>query len=152
MSFADATPTRSGTSDPVPSPGPTSRDFQISTANHGQVIELGAAGALNMPGTWLITIQPMDASGIGFQGSIAILGRAAHSRAKINNLGMMSIPYRRVILQGVASDNAQDTAAITPLGVCTVLVTVPCSVGFLVSCTAGSAWIYAERTNGAVVL
>ena len=120
---------------------PLSRPMMVLPANSGNIAELGPAGASKQAGTWTIDILPDQT----FVGSFAIVGRAALTTDQ-QLVPFATIPYRRIVWNGVASDGAMATDVIT--GRCIIQVPWNVSVGILMDCSAGFAWIYPYGVDG----
>lgn len=128
---------------------PLDRDFQVLPAQSGNIGVLGPAGTAGRVGTWVLHFVPS----FDFIGGFAVLGGVITERAKTNNTGMVSIPWRRVTINGVASDyvivNANTEPGLNPLaGPAIIQVSGNLSVGLLIACDAGNCWIYQNRLQG----
>lgn len=118
------------------------RSYKITTADHGNIPMLGNA-AEGCVGTWLVHWVP----DLNFTGSLALVGRAYGQPASDAVVAVLGVPYRRVNINGVASDYGFDSVALTGPSI----VTAPANglaLGFLVSCSAGTGMLYTWPLEG----
>jgi hypothetical protein len=123
---------------------PIGRRYRVTSVDNGKFGELGDASPA-LVGAFMLQFVP-DAS---FAGSIGILARAAGKDAKDDNVGYASIAYRRVQMNGQASDYALITDG-TPLA-SDFTILIPASglaVAVLVECTAGFGYLYSTPLEG----
>lgn len=126
---------------------PTGRDQIISTKNDGDLFILGNTSDEDDAGGWKITFMPDG--GVPFVGSIIIMRRPSGKSAFDNNVGFMPSPYRRIVVNNVASDMLWDSVPITAPGVILVAANGS-SIAFVVQCTSGSARVYTRPVNGSM--
>ena len=122
---------------------PIQNAYRVTTVDHGMFCVLGTVSPRTV-GLWSVQFVP-DQS---FVGQLGVVGRIAGKDATDDAVGFGSIPYRRVQLGGVASDNAMVADAIPHTG---ALILVPASgltVALLVDCTAGFGDVYLFPLEG----
>lgn len=123
---------------------PIGRRYRVTSIDNGKFGELGDASPASV-GAHMLQFVPDET----FQGSIGILARAAGKDAKDDNVGYASIAYRRVQLNGVASDYALVTDGAPLTSDFTVLVPAAgLAVAILVECTAGFGYLYWTPLEG----
>lgn len=123
---------------------PIGRRYRITTADHGLFPTLGNVSDQET-GAWHVTFVPDES----FVGSIAIVGRASGKDIREDGYGFGSIPYRRVQVGGVASDNALTTAT-NSTGMIAIIPADGLSVAILVDCTAGFGFLYSRPLLGSL--
>jgi hypothetical protein len=121
------------------------RECKVTVADHGKFLFLGNAGD-GRTCTMAIQFVP-DAS---FSGSFAVTARMYGKPASDNGVAFIDYPFRRVVLNDVASDRAVTTNTATPL-VNSFIIEVPSNgvaLAMLCSCTAGFGYLYSWPLNG----
>ena len=125
---------------------PVDRYIKILPAQNGNIAVLGNA-ADGRVGTWMVGFKPSE----DFVGAFGVLGRPIIPPAA-NDLATawtyQSIPYRRISLNGVASDYA---LVAVDVGGTADLIQIPAnalSIGLLIACTAGSCDVVSWDLNG----
>jgi hypothetical protein len=118
----------------------------ITASQSGQFVVLGNVSPSQV-GTWRVQFVPDEL----WQGSLTPMGRSAGKDAHDDSVGFATVPYRRVQLNGIASDYRLMTdAAVLPIATdFTVLVPATgLAVAFLIECTAGSGVLYSQPLEG----
>ena len=133
---------------------PLDRNFKITTDANGAIAELGAAGVMQQVGTFGLQFVPSQ----DFQGFVAIVARMPElsNTTSVPDAPFMAYPYRAAYLNGavpaVPFGFVLDAATNLPPTITgPSMIQVPSngfSVGLLISCTAGSMWVYLARLNG----
>ena len=121
------------------------REYRVSTTDHGKFLYLGNASD-GRTGTMAVQWVP-DAS---FTGSFAVTARMHGKPASDNGVAFVDYPFRRVVLNNVASDRAVTTNTATPL-VNSFIIEVPSNgvaLAMLCSCTAGFGYLYSWPLTG----
>ena len=122
---------------------PVSRKFVAQPAQNGNIAVIGNA-ADGRVGTWMVQFVPSE----DFVGSFGIVGRAYGKVAGDDEVPYQSVPYRRVSLNGVASDYAIATAAV---GGTADIIQIPSNglnIGLLIAASAGECAVYSWDLNG----
>ena len=118
------------------------REARVTTDDHGQILFLGNASD-GRAGTFVVQFVP-DGS---FQGGFSVVARVYGKPASDAGVGFSPIPYRRVVLSGVASDRALVADPLTTQ----FLIEVPANgivVGLLASVQQGFGTLYSWPLNG----
>lgn len=121
----------------------SSRRFKVTPAHNGEISDLGPATANASLGTFVIQFITSE----DFVGSFAVLGRAYGQNARDAEAQMMSIPYRRANVNGVASDYKMVGDVISGPG----LIQIPANglaIGLLVECSAGECEVVSWPLQG----
>lgn len=124
------------------------RDYKITPADNGNILDYGSAAAGTTVGVWGFDFVP-DPS---FVGSIQIVARGNTPGVGNNGVGFAGpVPFRAIYLNNspltASTAYGMSVATITDRS----LVNVPCNgldVGVLVACTAGFAYLYAANCDG----
>lgn len=121
------------------------REYRVSESDNGLFLFLGNSSD-GRTGTMVVQWVP-DAS---FAGSFAVTARIYGKPASDNGVAFVDYPFRRVVLNNVASDRAITTNTATPL-VNSFIIEVPSNgvaLAMLCSCTAGFGHLYSWPLNG----
>lgn len=116
--------------------------FKITSANNGDIAELGPAGGQDIS-AFCIQFAP----DINWVGQIAVLGKAFGKAAAQQGAIFTPVPYRRVSLANIASDYA----FVSDLIVDQAIILVPAyglSIGLLQACSAGYMDVSMWRLDG----
>ena len=119
------------------------RRYKVTTADHGMFGVLGDVSDREV-GLWSVQFVP-DTT---FVGSLGVVGRIAGKETADDDVGFGSVPYRRVQVGGVASDNAVVSTPITSAGATVLIPASGLSVAFLVDCTFGYGHLYSYPLSG----
>lgn len=123
---------------------PITQRYQITVADNGKFPTLGVVSR-DESGCWHLTFVPDDS----FVGSIAIVGRSSGKDIAGDGNGFGSIPFRRVQIAGVASDNSLVTTPYAnSTGMIAIIPADGLSVALLVECTAGFGYAYSRPLVG----
>ena len=126
----------------------TANPYVVTTADHGNVICLGNAGN-GEPGAWTVYIVPDEF----WDGSFAVLG--GNRFAVTDGVGMVPVPYRRININGQASDySLVGFDPTTALIQSTAIIQIPSSslyVGLLASIGTGTCKIYYLGVTGTAI-
>ena len=120
------------------------REYRVTTNDHGKFLFLGNASDGRV-GTFTIQFAP-DPGG-SWQGSFAVVARVYGKPASDNGVGFQSIPYRRVALNGAASDRVLVSDVLTG----SFIIEVPANglvICLLVNAQAGFGTVYNWPLNG----
>lgn len=120
-----------------------SRDYKVTTADHGENIGLGDAHD-GRTSVWFIQFVP-DAN---WQGGFGVLGRAYGPPANTDSAPFVPIPYRRVNLAGQASDRALVADALNNES---FIIEIPANglhISLLCACSAGTGKLYSWPLSG----
>ena len=120
-----------------------SRRCVVTTANNGDICELGPAGTNTLVSTFAMQFHPS----LDFVGTFQIMARVTGPAAANGIAPFLPVPYRRVAIAAVASDRAIVSDPVVPAA----LIEVPASglsLGVLVNCTAGRCQIFSWDLHG----
>lgn len=114
------------------------RSYKVTTKDNGNFLFLGNA-AEGQVGAMCVQWVPDEQ----FTGALGVTSRIYGFPITDSGvpLGLVPVPYRRVNINGTASDYGFDTATLTGPSI----INVPANglaVALLVSCTAGTGWLY----------
>lgn len=123
---------------------PINRRYRITTADSGKFPTLGEVSDQEC-GAWHLTFVPDET----FAGGIAILGRALGKDIYEDGYGFGTIPYRRVQVAGVASDNTL-VADANSTGLVAIVPADGMSIALFVECTAGFGYVYSRPLAGSL--
>lgn len=121
----------------------SNRSFGVTPDDNGNILDMGPASTPQMVGTFAVQFIPAA----DFIGTFAVVGRMSGQAAKDASAPFLPFPYRRVNVNGVASDRAIVDDVITGSGA----IEIPSngwSVGLLVACTAGSCKVVSMDQSG----
>ncbi len=121
-----------------------SRSQRIGPEHSGRFAVLGNVSTVEV-GTWRIQFYPDEA----FTGTLTVMGRSAGKDAHDADVGFGTIPYRRIQLNGVASDRSLVTDGV-PIAT-DFIIEVPASglaLALLLDCTTGSGLILSQPLAG----
>lgn len=122
----------------------SARKFGFSPADHGDILEIGP-GATSSAGA-IVVVQFVPSN--DFIGSATVMGKVFGPAAQDAQAALMPVPYRRVVVNNVASDYAIVVDAITGAS----LIQVPAnglSIALFVACTRGSCQVVSWDLQGA---
>ena len=123
---------------------PIGRRYKITTVDNGKFPTFGNVSSSDV-GSWHVTFVPDES----FVGSIAFVGRPAGKDASDDGVGFASIPYRRVQVGGIASDNTLVTAT-NSTGLMAIVPADGMSVALLVEGTDGFGYLYSRPLVGSL--
>lgn len=120
------------------------RYSKVTVANNGDILDLGPAGTGGTVATYMIQFV----ASLNFIGQFGVMGRL-YGTPSVDVAGSQfaSIPYRRVNVNGLASDYDMVTDVITGSGI----IQVPANgldVGLLVAISQGTCAIASLDLNG----
>ena len=122
----------------------SNRYYKITPKDDGNILEIGPASAQLFTGMWAVQINPSQ----DFVGALIVMGRLnAPPTVPITAVPFQTFPYRRMTLNGVASDVSYVTDPIVGSGI----LQIPgsgYSIGFSVQCAVGSCTIVAVDLQG----
>lgn len=121
----------------------SNRRYKATTTDHGQHLELGPPASGTTTGTWLIDLN----ASADFNGSFLVVARCAGGAAADAGDPFKPIPYRRVVVNGVASDRATVSDQVSGGSVIEVPAT-GLSVALLAAITKGSCDILSWGVSG----
>ncbi len=120
----------------------SNRGFSITPNDNGDIVEIGPGSTPQSVGVLSIQFDPT----IDFVGSFTVLSKLMGLAAQ--SAPFLPVAYRRVNVAGAASDRILVADPITAVG----KIEVPSngdSIALLVTCTAGSCWVYSWDLQGA---
>ncbi len=123
--------------------GRSQRYFVVKPDDDGDIADMGPAGTAALVATYTIQFIPSA----DFAGQFAVLGRVAGNAAQTAGVVMATIPYRRINVNGVASDYNIVTDVISGPGI----IQVPANglaVGLLIACSAGTCTVISADLSG----
>lgn len=121
------------------------RKYDVTTNDNGKVLFFGGA-ADGRVGTMFIQFVP----NLQFQGQFAVVARPYGAPANTDGVAMVDYPFRRVSVNGAASDRTITNNTATPL-TSGFIIEVPANgvvLGLLTSCVAGGGVVYSWPLNG----
>lgn len=125
----------------------SNRTWTINANDNGNILEIGIAQPTNHAGMWSVQFHPDPL----FNGQVVVMGRAGGAQGGPATVPgsspFMPYPYRRVVVNNVASDR---TIVSDPISTPTI-IEIPsgmCSIGFLVVCTTGTMTYWANDLTG----
>lgn len=123
---------------------PASNRFRlVTTADTGNLLEIGPASTPSSVGTWIIEFDPS----LDFAGSFQVMGRVTGPEKTAGNSPIVPVPYRKINVGGVASDYSIAADTITAVGI----IQVPSnglSISLLAQVGTGSCKIYSWDLQG----
>ncbi len=123
----------------------SNRKWIITPADHGLILDFGAAATSQSTGTFVFQFNP----DVDCDYSVVVMGRTWGAAAADADVPFMPIPYRRVTLNNVASDYAIVSDAVS--GASMIQVPANWAIGMLVACTTGKcsvvSWDLAGSSN-----
>lgn len=118
------------------------RTFDLTAAVNGIILDLGPGATSSSVGTFIIQFNPDTLSDY----EVIVMGRCWGAASAAKNIPFMPIPYRRAVLNNVASDYAIVSDPIT--GPCMIQVPANWSVGLLVACSVGTCSVVSWDLQG----
>ncbi len=118
------------------------REYEVTATDDGKILYFGNA-CDGRVGTYVIQFVPDE----NWTGSFGVLARAYGSPASDNGVAFQSIPYRRVSLNGMASDRALSADPLAS----SFIIEVPANglaIGLLVGVCGGGGVLYSWPLNG----
>lgn len=116
--------------------------FRITTANNGDIAELGPAGAQAIS-AFSIQFTPS----IDWNGQVIVMGKTFGQAAAQQSVPFNPVPYRRVSIGNAASDYALVSDAVSDMA--TILVPAyGLSIGLVIACIAGYMDVAMWRLDG----
>jgi hypothetical protein len=121
------------------------RRDDVTVNDNGKILFFGNASD-GRTGTWFLQFVP----NLLFVGQFSVVARPYGSPASNDGVAMQDYPFRRVVLNGVASDRTITNNTATPLsgGFAIEVPSNGVALGLLVSCTAGGGVVYSWPLNG----
>lgn len=126
----------------VADPVGAERSYVVTPADHGKVLSLGNANDGRVS-TFGVCFMP-DPS---WQGTLGVVARLMGIPAREAHVGFASIPYKRVNLEGLASDRAVVSDPLSGF----FIIEVPASalvVGVEVNCIQGFGQLFSWPLSG----
>ncbi len=120
------------------SSGNIGKDYTVTTADNGRILFLGDASSSRTSAKTIMWVPNIPFTGAGFTVVARVYGPAPDKAG----ITPVPVPYRRVYLNGVASDRAivSDTLPATAW-----LIEVPANgqvIALVISCTVGTGQLY----------
>lgn len=116
--------------------------FRITSANNGDIAELGPAG-----GQAISAFSVQFTPSIDWVGSVVVMGKTFGKAAAQQGVSFNPVSYRRVSVSNVASDYALVSDAISDMAI----ILVPAyglSIGLVQACSAGYMDVTLWRLDG----
>ena len=128
--------------------------YTITTADNANFLLIGDVGHGNQAGN--LELQFVPSVSAPFTGSLAVMGRIGGGPLMKQEAALgvpfASIPYRRVILNGVCYDYSMTAVGAPDLLTGASILHIPSyglSIALLVTCTQGTGTVYYRTLEGA---
>ena len=126
------------------SPANVGKAYYVTPSDNGATLFLGDASSSRTSVKTIHWVPTLPITGNGF----SVVARIYGPQTDKNGTPFLPVPYRRVNLQGVASDRALVSASLPIEG---FLIEVPANgqtIAIVVSCTSGGGWLYSWDAVG----
>lgn len=125
----------------------SSRTYKITSADHGNFLELGPAATSGQMGAFVLQFDPAA----GWDGTLVLYARPFGQAADATNVPFLPVPYRRIALGAGNAVVAADYQLVSDALVGEALIQVPAnglSIAILVAASQGACTMVSWPLQG----